>query len=177
MRAEQRLTARLETQTARPLVVALSGGGDSVALLHLAADWADARGRPLLALTVDHGLTPASADWTARAEAAARAVGADWRGLVWRGDKPATGLPAAARLARHRLLADAARKAGARVILIAHTADDIDEGEVMRAEGSSVGRLREWSPSPVWPEGRERSAGRRWRDPRSSRLPGRAASP
>ena len=108
----------------------------------------------MLALTVDHGLTPASADWTARAEAAARAVGADWRGLVWRGDKPATGLPAAARLARHRLLADAARNAGARVILIAHTADDIDEGEVMRGEGSSVGRLREWSPSPVWPEGR-----------------------
>lgn len=108
----------------------------------------------MLALTVDHGLSPESADWSARAEAAARAVGADWRGLVWRGDKPATGLPAAARLARHRLLADAAREAGARVILLAHTADDIAEGQVMRAEGSTLGRLREWSPSPVWPQGR-----------------------
>jgi tRNA(Ile)-lysidine synthase len=108
----------------------------------------------VLTLTVDHGLNPDSADWSERAQAAARALGADWRGLVWRGDKPASGLPAAARLARHRLLADAARKAGARVILLAHTADDVAEGELMRAEGSTLGRLRDWSPSPVWPEGR-----------------------
>jgi len=108
----------------------------------------------VLALTVDHALNPDSAGWSIRAEAAARALGADWRGLVWRGDRPATGLPAAARLARHRLLADAARKAGARVILLAHTADDIAESELMRAQGSTLGRLRDWSPSPVWPEGR-----------------------
>jgi tRNA(Ile)-lysidine synthase len=57
-------------------------------------------------------------------------------------------------MVRHRLIADAAREAGARVILLAHTADDIAEGEVMRAEGSTLGRLRDWSPSPAWPEGR-----------------------
>ncbi|MDP1912033.1 tRNA lysidine(34) synthetase TilS [Brevundimonas sp.] len=138
----------------RPLALALSGGGDSLALLRLAADWARANGRRLLALTVDHGLSPDSAAWTAFAERAAREAGADWRGLCWTGPKPATGLPAAARMARHRLIAEAARKAGARVVLFAHTADDIAEGEVMRAEGSTLGRLRDWSPSPAWPEGR-----------------------
>lgn len=136
------------------MALALSGGGDSVALLHLTARWAQAHGRRLLALTVDHGLNPDSVSWSRRAEAAARAVGADWRGLAWTGDKPTGGLPAAARLARHRLLAEAARAAGAHVILIAHTADDAAEAELMRAGGSTLGRLREWSPSPVWPEGR-----------------------
>ncbi|HEY0601010.1 ATP-binding protein, partial [Brevundimonas sp.] len=58
----------------------MSGGGDSVALLRLASDWARANGRRLLALTVDHGLSPDSAAWTAFAARAARAAGADWRG-------------------------------------------------------------------------------------------------
>ena len=40
------------------------------------------------------------------------------------------------------------------MILFAHTAGDIAEGKVMRAEGSTLGRLRDWSPSPAWPEGR-----------------------
>jgi tRNA(Ile)-lysidine synthase len=125
-----------------------------MALLHLAAGWARDHGRRLLALTVDHRLHPDSAVWTARAGAAARAVAADWRALAWEGPKPATGLPAAARAARHRVIADAARDAGARVVLFAHTADDLREAGAMRAEGSTVGRPREWSPSPAWPEGR-----------------------
>ena len=122
--------------------------------MRLAADWARENGRRLLVLTVDHGLSPDSARWTAFAEAAARDAGAEWLGLNWTGAKPATGLPAAARMARHRLIADAARHAGARVVLFAHTADDIAEGELMRSEGTSLGRLREWSPCPAWPEGR-----------------------
>ena len=148
------LSARLETGIDRPLALALSGGGDSIALLSVAADWARENGRRLLALTVDHGLSADSAAWTAFAESAAREAGAEWRGLGWTGLKPTTGLPAAARMARHRLIALAAREAGARVVLFAHTADDIAEGEVMRAEGSTLGRLRDWSPSPAWPEGR-----------------------
>jgi tRNA(Ile)-lysidine synthase len=148
------LDRRLRRDDDRPVALALSGGGDSIALLRLAAAWAGDRRRPLLALTVDHGLNPLSKDWTRFAGEAARAVGADWRALVWGGEKPTTGLTAAARAARHRLIADAARAAGARVVLFAHTADDIAEADLMRAEGSTLGRVREWSPSPVWPEGR-----------------------
>lgn len=149
-----RLDARLSRDVARPVALALSGGGDSVALLRLAAEWSRRRERPLLALSVDHGLNPDSGRWNAFAEQAARAAGADWRGLRWEGDKPKTGLTAAARAARHRLIAEAARAAGARVVLFAHTADDIAEADLMRREGATLGRVREWSPSPVWPEGR-----------------------
>ncbi|WAC60358.1 tRNA lysidine(34) synthetase TilS [Brevundimonas sp. SL130] len=148
------LDRRLRRDDDRPVALALSGGGDSIALLRLAAAWAGDRGRPLLALTVDHGLNPRSPDWTRFAGEAARAVGADWRPLVWAGEKPTTGLTAVARSARHRLIAEAARAAGARVVLFAHTADDVAEADLMRAEGATLGRVREWSPSPAWPEGR-----------------------
>lgn len=148
------LDRRLEPGLAAPVCVALSGGGDSVALLALTLDWAKARGRRVLALTVDHGLNPESPAWTAFAGDTARRLGADWRALSWAGEKPETGLPAAARAARHGLLADAAREAGATVVLMAHTLDDVAEGEAMRAEGVALGALREWSPSPAWPEGR-----------------------
>ncbi len=149
-----RLSARLQTGTDAPLALGLSGGGDSLALLKLALAWAQTNGRRILALTVDHALNPDSAGWTVFARDAALAVGADWQGLSWQGPKPVTGLPAAARRARHALLAEAARASGARVILLGHTADDVAEGDWMRAEGSTLGRVREWSPSPVWPQGR-----------------------
>lgn len=153
-RVHARLDQRLSRDVDHPVALALSGGGDSIALLRLAATWARARGRRLLALTVDHGLQADSAAWTAFAAEAARAQGATWIGLDWRGDKPTTGVTAAARLARHRLIANAARDAGARVVLFAHNADDIAEADWMRAQGSTLGRLRDWTPSPVWPEGR-----------------------
>jgi tRNA(Ile)-lysidine synthase len=138
-----------------PVCVAVSGGGDSMALMTLACDWAKARGRKVLALSVDHGLQAEGAAWSRFALEAAAGLGARTRLLTWEGGKPTTGLPAAARAARHALLAEAAREAGAGVILLAHTADDIAEAAVMRAEGSNLGDLRDWSPSPAWPEGRD----------------------
>ncbi|RJT21990.1 tRNA lysidine(34) synthetase TilS [Chakrabartia godavariana] len=149
-----RLDARLNHTGPEPVALALSGGGDSMALLDLAAAWAKARGRRLLALTVDHNLNPDSAAWTRFAAETARAAGADWRGLLWTRARSGPGVPARARAARHALLAEAARDAGARVILTGHTVDDVAEGEWMRAEGATLGRLRDWSASPVWPQGR-----------------------
>lgn len=150
----QRLDARLSATSPAPLALGLSGGGDSLALLLIARDWAAAHGRALLVLTVDHGLNPASAGWTDACRRTAARLGLPFRALAWEGDKPSTGLPAAARAARHALLADAARAAGARVILLGHTADDLAESRAMRAGGSSLPDVREWSPSPAWPQGR-----------------------
>ena len=145
---------RLDPASPAPVALALSGGSDSVALLHLAHAWALGSGRPLLALTVDHGLYAESATWTAEAGEAACALGVGWRAMPWLGPKPATGLPAAARAARHALLADAAREAGACAMLIGHTADDVAESELIRGQTPAHGRMTQWSPSPAWPEGR-----------------------
>jgi tRNA(Ile)-lysidine synthase len=148
------LDRRLRAQGPAPVAVALSGGGDSVALLLAAKAWADARGRRLLALTVDHRLQPQSAEWTRACAARAERLGVGFRALAWEGPKPARGLPAAARAARHALLAEAARAAGVRALLIGHTADDVLEARAMRAAGATTPEPREWGPSPAWPEGR-----------------------
>jgi tRNA(Ile)-lysidine synthase TilS/MesJ len=84
--------------------VAVSGGGDSVALLHLLAQWGQ---RPMHVFCVDHGLNPKSAEWTQGVAIHAANAGAAFTALKWDGPKPETGLSAAARTARHVLLADA----------------------------------------------------------------------
>jgi tRNA(Ile)-lysidine synthase len=149
------LDRRLSASSRRPLAVALSGGGDSLALALIAARWARDVGRPLLVLTLDHGLQTQSHAWTQACGATAQRLGASFRGLAWEGRKPTAGLPAAARAARHALLADAAREAGARVLLMGHTADDTLEAQAMRAAGATTPGPREWSPSPAWPQGRD----------------------
>ena len=148
------LDQRLAKQTGAPLAVALSGGGDSLALLILTLDWAGRHGREVHALVFDHALHPDSAAWTRFATEAARRLGATAHALRWEGPKPAAGLPAAARAARHAALAQGARDLGASVLLMGHTADDRMEAALMRAAGSSVSDPREWGPSPAWPEGR-----------------------
>jgi len=152
--AREFLERHLLRGSRRPIAVGLSGGGDSLALTLIADAWAREAGRDLLILTVDHGLQPDSAGWTRACAATAQRLERPFRALAWTGEKPKAGLPAAARLARHRLLADAAREAGARVILLGHTADDLAEAAAMRAAGSTTPDARPWAPSPVWPEGR-----------------------
>ena len=147
------LDRRLERGEARPIAVALSGGGDSLALLLTAKAWADRAGRRLVAMTVDHRLQAASAGWAAWCAERAGRLGVEHRTLIWEGERLAT--PAAARTARHRLIADAARAAGARVVVFGHTADDGFEAVAMREAGTRIGVPRPWSPSPVWPEGRD----------------------
>jgi tRNA(Ile)-lysidine synthase len=148
------LDRRLTPACTVPLVVALSGGGDSVAVLALATAWARRRSRAVLALTVDHGLQLDSASWARFAAEVAKRLGAAHRVLEWTGIKPTHGAAAAARQARHALLAEAARAAGAGVLLMGHTADDRLEGAAMQALGVPLGTLRTWGPSPAWPEGR-----------------------
>lgn len=129
------------------LIVAVSGGPDSVALLALLAEWTG-KGRPrLLAVTVDHGLrAEAAQEALVVAELCAR-LGVEHRTRRWLGDKPQTALQEKARAARYALLAQEARAFGATAIVTAHTADDQAETLLMRlAAGSGVAGLAGMAP-------------------------------
>ncbi|MDP1618298.1 tRNA lysidine(34) synthetase TilS [Phenylobacterium sp.] len=148
------LSHHLRRDSSAPLAVAYSGGGDSLALLLSVQAWAQTHGRQVIALHVDHRLQAASSAWADHCAAVAARLGVAFQHLVWTGPKPETGLPAAARAARHRLLAQAARDLGARVLLLGHTLDDVEESRLMRSQGASAPEPRTWAPSPAWPVGR-----------------------
>jgi tRNA(Ile)-lysidine synthase len=126
------------------VILAVSGGPDSIALMWLAARWrrALARGPRLIAVTVDHGLRTEAAAEARDVKRLARRLDLPHRTMRWTGAKPRTGLPAAARGARYRLLAQAARASGATHILTAHTRDDQAETLLMRlVRGSGIAGL------------------------------------
>jgi tRNA(Ile)-lysidine synthase len=128
----------------RSVILAVSGGPDSTALLFLAARWRAARGRgpKLVAVTVDHGLRPGSAREAAAVKRLAGKLGVAHRTLRWTGPKPKTGIQEAARSHRYRLLVAAARKEGAGHILTAHTLDDQAETVAFRlVRGSGLAGL------------------------------------
>ena len=131
-------------KAAPAIVLAVSGGPDSIALMWLAARWrrALARGPRLIAVTVDHGLRAEAAAEARDVKRLARSLDLPHRTVRWTGAKPRTGLPAAARAARYRLLAQAARAHGATHVLTAHTRDDQAETLLMRMlRGSGIAGL------------------------------------
>jgi tRNA(Ile)-lysidine synthase len=140
-------------------VLAVSGGVDSSAMLHLAAEWVHRHPGMAIALvvaTVDHGLrTAAAAEAEAVAQAAA-GLGLPHVILSWTGTKPSTGVQAAARAARYQLLQTyaAAQAVQPAHILTAHTADDQAETVLMRlARGSGVDGLAAMRPVRLLPGG------------------------
>ncbi|WP_127092047.1 tRNA lysidine(34) synthetase TilS [Aquabacter cavernae] len=134
------------------VLIALSGGPDSTALLLLAQDWLMARGEgPLLsAATVDHGLRPAARVEAEAAGAVCARLGVPHAILDWVGDKPKSGIQEAARIARYDLLLAHARAVGAGALAVAHTLDDQAETILFRlACGSGPAGLAGMRPSSV----------------------------
>lgn len=127
------------------LVLAVSGGADSLALLALAAKWrasAPATTPELSVATVDHALRAGSANEAAYVQVVATALGISHTTLTWSGEKPATRLQERARAARYDLLITHARAIGAGAIVTAHHAQDQAETVLMRlCAGSGIAGL------------------------------------
>lgn len=126
------------------LALAVSGGPDSLALMLLAAEWARSAGRPgLVVYSLDHGLRAEAADEVAMVVGEAQRLGLEARPLRWVGEKPETGVQAAARKARYGMMAAAMREDDAEYLLTAHHLGDQAETVLMRlAHGSGVEGLR-----------------------------------
>ena len=135
------------------VVVGVSGGADSLCLLHVLRAIAPAHGLRLHVAHLNHGLRGAEADADA---AFVAALAAEW-GLpciVGRADvaalaaAPGVSLEEAARHARYRFLAQVAAEVGAGSVAVGHNADDQAETVLMHfLRGSGVAGLRGMLPS------------------------------
>ena len=120
------------------LGVAVSGGGDSFALLHVLA----ARGIGLRAVTVDHGLRDESADEAAQVASLCEQLSVPHRVLKWEGWNRSGNLQDAARQARLGLVSAWAKEENITHIALGHTLDDQAETVLLRlARGSGVDGL------------------------------------
>lgn len=149
-------TALADLPAGSTVVVALSGGADSLALAAATAFEAPKLGLQAGSLTVDHGLQDGSDAVAARAARTAAALGLD--ALIVRVEVGEDGGPeAAARDARYRVLKDAAADAGASAVLLGHTLDDQAETVLLGlARGSGAASLQGMAPV------REDDDGLRW---------------
>ena len=121
-----------------PVGLAVSGGGDSVALLHLVARLG---GRVTVA-SVDHGLRAEAASECAMVAQICAGYGMSHQVLHWTGWDGSGNLQDQARRARYRLLADWAQASGVTDVALGHTADDQAETLIMAlARGAGVDGL------------------------------------
>lgn len=152
-------TALADLPEGSTVVVAASGGADSLALAAATAFEAAKVGVRATAVTVDHGLQQGSAEVAAETGRVAGRLGLE--ALVLRVEVDGDGGPeAAARDARYRVLRDAAGEIGARAVLLGHTLDDQAETVLLGlARGSGATSLQGMAPD------REDDDGLRWLRP------------
>ena len=128
--------------------IAVSGGGDSTALLHCLVDWSKASGVALQAVTVDHGLRAGVAEEIRNVQRLCKSLHIAHDLLHWTGWNGEGNLQDAARRARYGLMAQWSSENAISDVALAHTLDDQAETVLMRlARGSGVDGLSGMAPS------------------------------
>ncbi|HET6153885.1 MAG TPA: tRNA lysidine(34) synthetase TilS [Marmoricola sp.] len=139
--AAVRLAVRRDLQHTRAVMVACSGGADSLALLAATAFEAKRDGIRVVGVTVDHGLQAGSADQAARVVAQMAALGADETATVRVTVDPGpAGIEAGAREARYEALAELAHHVRVERVLLGHTLDDQAETVLLGLARGSGGQ-------------------------------------
>jgi tRNA(Ile)-lysidine synthase len=124
----ERLRSHYERLAPARIGVAVSGGSDSLALLHAARAW----GVGVEAVTVDHGLRPEAAAEAAQVGAFCQALGVPHTVLRWEGWDGKGNLQDQARQNRYALIAGWSRARGLPSVALGHTMDDQAETLLMR---------------------------------------------
>jgi len=139
--AVRRTVRRALVDVIDPVVVACSGGADSLALLSATAFEAHKNGLHVLGVTVDHGLQDGSAEQAARVVQQMAGLGADETVTVTVSvTASGQGPEAAAREARYAVLEEVAQRSGAGTVLLGHTLDDQAETVLLGLTRGSGGR-------------------------------------
>ncbi|MBL4875128.1 MAG: tRNA lysidine(34) synthetase TilS [Cohaesibacteraceae bacterium] len=131
------------------VVLAVSGGADSLAMMYLFARWRDKTGwsGKAIVATVDHKLRPEAAEEAVFVAKVSADLGLQHETLVWNDDKPSSNVQAHARDARYKLLRELCKSNSIFHILLAHHADDQAETIISRLiRGSGVTGLGAMRP-------------------------------
>lgn len=120
----------------KKFAIAVSGGVDSMTLLHLVVKWAKKNSKKVLVLSFNHNLRKESIEEVRLVESVSKTLNLDYRSFTWK-EKPCTAVMEKARIARYETFSNFCSINNIKSLLVAHTADDIAETFAIRVLNGS----------------------------------------
>ena len=122
--------------------LAVSGGGDSIAMLNLASEWSNSKKKVIKVVTVNHNLRNEAKKEAIFTRELVKKMGHNHTILEWKKLSDGGNLQAEASFARKKLISNWAKLNNIKTVLVAHTLDDQVETILMRfTRGSGVDGL------------------------------------
>ena len=139
---EYEFQKQMDVLNDRTIGLAVSGGGDSMAMLHLASEWANVKKKVIKVVTVNHNLRNEAKKEAIFTREFVKKLGHNHTILEWKKLSDGGNLQAEASFARKKLISNWAKLNNIKTVLVAHTLDDQVETILMRfTRGSGVDGL------------------------------------